>query len=157
MRKLKIRSGFFSFDNYHEFVAELVGNLAEKIDSDSEVTVKVLGVDTEKGILSLKVIEEFVHPNGKMGSIECERTVILNKLDNLEPEYYQVKFYLNKEDVTSGKPYKVFRVLSGSTVKISTEPKATDGTFVGWFDTNDYMADFSIPVERNLIYYAAWN
>ena len=28
--------------------------------------------------------------------------------------------------------------------------------FAGWHDWNDYAADFSLPIEENRDYYAAW-
>lgn len=147
----------YTISNYDEFVADLTSELSPKLDADSSIIIKVLNADMEKGILSVRVEAEYTHPNGKRGTVECERTVIFNKVYEAEQETYTVKFFLKKEDVDGGRPYKVCEVYSGEVVAVPTEPKLSDAFFSGWFDPNDYAADFSVPVTGDLIYYAAWN
>lgn len=147
----------YTISNYDEFVADLTSELSKKLDTDSSIIIKVLNADMEKGILSVRVEEEYSHPNGNKGTVQCERTVILNKVYEAEQETYTVKFFLKKEDVDGGRPYKVCEVHSGEGVAVPAEPKSSDAFFFGWFDTNDYAADFSAPVTGDLVYYAAWN
>lgn len=66
----------YSIENNEEFLADFSQNLLMQISSDSDIEVKVAGVDYEKGLLSLKVTEIFTHPNGNEGKCECETTVI---------------------------------------------------------------------------------
>lgn len=147
----------YDINNYNELIADLVSNLSIDLDTDSDIMVEVLKADKEKGLLCIKVIEEYKHPNGNTGTVECERTVFLNKVDEPDPETYTVKFFLKKDDIVSGRPYKVCEVCKGDAASVPVEPTSTDGTFAGWLDPNDYAADFSMPVTGDLIYYAAWN
>lgn len=147
----------YDINNYNEFIADLVSNLSVNLDTDSNIIVKVLNADKEKGLLSVKVIEEYTHPNGNRGTVECERTVILNKVNEANQETYTVKFFLKKDDIVGGRPYKVCKVCGGDNVSMPVQPTSTDGTFSGWLDPNDYAADFSLPVTGDLTYYAAWN
>lgn len=147
----------YTISNYDEFIADLTSELSKKIDTNSSIMIKVLNVDMEKGFLSVRVVEEYSHPNGNKGTVQCERTVIFNKVYEAEQETYTVEFFLKKEDVDGGRPYKVYEVCSGEVVAVPAEPKSSAAVFSGWLDPNDYAADFSAPVTGDLIYYAAWN
>lgn len=147
----------YTINNYNEFIADLVSNLSINMDTNSDITIEVLNADKEKGLLSIKIIEEYTHPNGNRGKVECERTVILNKATIAAQETYTVKFFLKKDDIVNGRPYKTCRVCEGDAISLPVQPTSTDGTFSGWLDPNDYAADFSVPVTEDLIYYAAWN
>lgn len=147
----------YTINNYDEFIADFTSELSPKLDTDSIIMIKVLNADMEKGILSVRVIEEYSHPNGNKGTVECERTLILNKLPETTEETYTVRFFLKKEDMISGRPYKVCQVHSGDVVPIPADPSSAEAAFAGWFAPNDYAADFSVPVTGDLIYYAVWN
>lgn len=147
----------YTISNYDEFIADFASELSEKLDTESNIIIKVLNADIERGLLSIKVIEEYSHPNGKKGTVECERNVILNKVNEDAPETHTVKFFLKKEDIDNDRPYKVCQVHSGDVVSIPAEPTSVEAAFAGWLDPNDYAADFSVPVTGDLIYYAAWN
>lgn len=49
----------------------LIRNLVPQMNSDSELTVRMLAADAEKGLLSVEVEEHFSYPGGKMGSISA--------------------------------------------------------------------------------------
>lgn len=146
----------YSISDRNEFIADLIENLAYVLDSESEITVEITGIDVDKGLLSVRVRVEYEHPNGDLCRIVCERTVILDQLDETEPETYTVSFYVNREDIVSGRTYKCYQVLAGDTLTAPVAPASEEGTFAGWLDVNDYVADFSQPVTQDLIYYAAW-
>lgn len=149
----------YRIDNTDEFVADFVQNLSEVVESDADISVQIMNIDKEKGVLSIRVIEEFQHPNGKNGTVKCDRTVILNRSeqeDENEP-IHTVSFYLKKGDVGTDRAYKVYRIPDGKVLSVPAAPTSAEGMFAGWLDTNDYMADFSVPVTQDLIYYALWN
>lgn len=138
-------------------VAACVESMAYAMDTDSDITVEVYQADMQKGVLAMKVIEAFRHPNGKSGMAEWERTVIYNQRESDEPEKYEVRFYQNREMMLREEScYKTCEVLGGEHIMPPAEPRAAGLAFGGWVDTNGYMADFSQPVEQNLVYYAAW-
>lgn len=62
-----------------EFIEMFTENLSMEIESDSEVIVSIMGADPQKGILSVRVEEEFHNPLGKMERVQSERTVMLEE------------------------------------------------------------------------------
>lgn len=138
-------------------VAACVEAMACSVDADSDVMAEVYQADMQKGVLAMKFVEDFSHPNGESGRAEWERTVIYNQIETREPESYEVRFYQNREMMLGEEVcYKTCQVLSGERILPPAEPTAAGLAFGGWVDTNGYMADFSQPVNRDLIYYAEW-
>lgn len=148
----------YTINNPEEYVADMAEHLSGLLDTDSDIKVEIEKADKERGILAVKVTEVFLHPNGRNGTVSCERVVILNKLGEPQPEEFTVKFYLSKEDMNADTScYKVCNLLEGDTVPMPVAPQKEGATFSGWRDSNDYVADFSVPVEQDMVYYAAWN
>ena len=61
-----------------QFIMDLAECLSDLIDSDGEIRIEVQNADLEKGLLSVRVTEIYKHPNGKTGTISCERSVIFD-------------------------------------------------------------------------------
>lgn len=141
----------------NEIIETCIRELAVSLDTDSKVQVDVMGGDVEKGVLSIRVTEQFKHPNGTAGSTKWERTAIWNQLESTPELSYEVRFYRTKTDLEQRKNcYKTYRVQEGDKVVPPKNPSLEEGTFVCWKDPNDYIADFSQPIKQNLIYYAQW-
>ena len=143
----------YNMNDVNQFIGDMVENLSMVIDSDSELRVSILQIDREKGILCIRVTEEFRHPNGKQGK------VILNAKEEVrEVQQYAVSFYFSKEDLDNERCcYKRYMVNEGNSVTAPKDPSGEEKIFAGWKDVNDYLADFSVPVEQNVAYYAVWN
>lgn len=138
-------------------VAECMESMATVMDTDSDVTVRVYQSDAGKGILAMKFIEEFCHPNGMTGETEWERVAIYNRVEEPEKCCYEVRFYAKKEDMSMEENcYKSYMVQEGACVVAPAVPVMQGSVFMGWKDVNDYMADFSQPIEQNRSYYAEW-
>lgn len=138
-------------------IAECVELLAAEIDTDSDVVLKVYQNDVQKGVLSMKLQEKFQHPNGMEGTAEAVRTIIREERENVSKEQYRVRFYQNREGMLGeGSCYKVYTVEEGQCLQPPAEPGGNGVVFAGWHDWNDYAADFSLPIEENRDYYAAW-
>lgn len=138
-------------------LAECIQYMAAAMDADTGMTVKVYLSDMEKGVLSMKAIADYRHPNGSVGSAEWDRTVIYNRKEPEKTEQYEVSFYRNKTDMLGeGICYKSIVVREGDRIHPPAEPAGAGADFAGWRDINDYMADFSCPVEQKLTYYADW-
>ncbi len=137
--------------------AECVAYMASVMDADTGMTVKVYAADVKKGVLSMKAVADYMHPNGTDGRTEWQRTVIYDKKQNETPVNYEVAFYRNKADMLGeGVCYKSMVVREGDVIHPPAEPAGAGADFAGWKDINDYMADFSCPVEQRLTYYADW-
>ena len=59
--------------------SELVSSIRQSIKSDSEVHINVNVCDMEKGIISVAVTELFIIPGGIHKTIECNKTIIVDK------------------------------------------------------------------------------
>ncbi len=138
-------------------VAECVEGLAFALDTDSDVEVKVMKADHKKGVLAISVIEKFRYLNGNTGTTEWSGTSIWNRVEEPEPEQYEVRFYKTREDMLAEENcYKSYVVEDGEKIAAPAAPIMEDAEFAGWRDRNDYVADFSQPVEQNQVYYADW-
>ena len=140
-----------------EAVAVCLESIAAAVDRDSDILVSIYKEDVKKGVLAMKIIEPFRYPNGRIGTVECDRTVIYNRLQRSEDEDCLVRFYRSREAMLKEENcYKTYVVKEGERLLSPAEPTGEEAVFVGWRDVNDYIADFSLPVERDLIYYAEW-
>lgn len=134
----------YTIADRNEYLADFMEDLTAGLDTDSDIKVEITNVDLERKMMGVKVTETFDHPNGRQGSVTCERTVILDPSEGVEDSEYKVRFYIN------GHLYKACMVMAGETVN---EPVKPDG-ISGWQDESGYLADFSQPVTQDLIYYA---
>lgn len=138
----------------NEFVADMIENLSYVLDSESDITVNIEQADDEKGIMSVKVIVTYNHPNGEVGTVEAVRTVIFNKLDETEKNVCEVKFYTAVEGELQC--YKKYEVLEGDTIPVPMNPVSAEATFTAWVDSDGQMVDFASPVTQDMCYYAIW-
>lgn len=69
----------YSVNSNDEFVADFMEALLVQINSDCSVVVNVLDVDYQKGLLSVEVIEKYIHPIGTEGEVSVKRTVIMEQ------------------------------------------------------------------------------
>ena len=69
----------YSVNSNDEFVADFMEALLVQINSDCSVVVNVLDVDYQKGLLSVEVIEKYIHPIGTEGNVSVKRTVIMEQ------------------------------------------------------------------------------
>lgn len=76
----------YGVNDTNEFMADMVSELAVVLDAKSDITVDILQCDKEKGILAVKVTAAFLHPNGKVGTVTCERNVILDRTEQWRRE-----------------------------------------------------------------------
>lgn len=141
-----------------QMLSECIESIVLAVDSETEAAVEVYQADAGKGILSLRTVGSYIHPNGMEGDTEWERTLIYEKRGEAEEmETYKISFYMSKEELLGrGTCYKSYSVMEGECITSPVEPQKSGMVFAGWKDSNDYMADFSQPVLQNLCYYAAW-
>lgn len=140
-----------------EFVADLVEDLSGILDNESVITVEIGKADAGLGVMSVRVAAEFVHPNGRTDTAECERTVIFNRSDDPEPRIWSVDFYKTREDMEAGRYYMSYQVADGDTLSGQGAPASDGAVFSGWRDSGDAPADFSVPVTQDLAFYAEWH
>ena len=104
--------------------------------------------DKEKGILAVNVVAAFTHPNEKVGTVECKRTVILNKLKQDIPKACKVEFCVNDE------LYKEYTIQEDSIINPPFNIQNVEGIFYGWLDENGIEVDFTQPISKDVVYHA---
>ena len=119
----------YDITSENEMIADMVEDLSRKLDSNSDITVNIENIDEAKGLMSIKVVASYQHPNGKEGSVSCERTVVFNKLQDDPAELCQVRFLVDDARI-----YKTCNVWSGDTVSAPSEPTVSGKTFECWVD-----------------------
>lgn len=142
----------YDITSENEMIADMVEDLSRKLDSNSDITVNIENIDVAKGLMSIKVVASYQHPNGKEGSVSCERTVVFNKLQDDLAELCQVRFL-----VDDARTYKTCNVWPGDTVSAPSEPTVSGKTFDCWVDVEGNPVDFTQPVTQSQIYYAKYS
>ena len=141
----------YDITSENEMIADMVEDLSGKLDSNSDITVNIENIDVAKGLMSIKVVASYQHPNGKEGSVSCERTVVFNKLQDDPAELCQVRFLVD------ARTYKTCNVWPGDTISAPSEPTVSGKTFDYWVDVEGNPVDFTQPVTQSQIYYAKYS
>ena len=141
----------YDITSENEMIADMVEDLSGKLDSNSDITVNIENIDVAKGLMSIKVVASYQHPNGKEGSVSCERTVVFNKLQDDPAELCQVRFLVD------ARTYKTCNVWPGDTISAPSELTVSGKTFDYWVDVEGNPVDFTQPVTQSQIYYAKYS
>lgn len=107
----------YTINNKDEFIADVIQNLLNTYENDSEIEIQVMAADDEKGLLALRVIEHYVNPNGKEGSNTYDKTVIFDSIDYQKE--YTVRYY-DENDILLAE-YKVIQSQNIPTPGIQTD------------------------------------
>lgn len=117
-----------------EFAADLIQTITTQIESDSAVSIRILDLDNEKGIVSAEAVLKYNYPNGKTGTVSTVKTVIMEKNvfnpDADIKQTYTVAFYL--PDVPEDELYKQYKVLETAACIVPENPEIEGKTFVRW-------------------------
>lgn len=117
-----------------EFAADLIQTITTQIESDSAVSIRILDLDNEKGIVSAEAVLKYKYPNGKTGTVSTVKTVIMEKNvfnpDADIKQTYTVAFYL--PDVPEDELYKQYKVLENAACIVPENPEIEGKTFVRW-------------------------
>lgn len=130
----------YTIQNTNEFISDFTEMLLLRIESDSEITVNILDVDYEKGILSVEVVENFTHINGKSGTVSCTRTVVLEQTETNpsqeaeENRKFTVRYLVPGEnEPVTPVSYKEYSIKNGDPVIIPPDPdNIGEKRFVCW-------------------------
>lgn len=65
-----------------EYIQEFITNFEMLVDSDTDYTVKVYGVDCQRGLLDVKVEGKFKMLNGEYKPFDSRKTSIVEVIEN---------------------------------------------------------------------------
>ena len=135
----------YPLDDDKELIADFQEILLDKIspgeDPNLNLVVDIIKADLQKGLLSVSVMEQFTHPNGKIGMAEASASVIVEREREKKSfsTTYQIPWQVAKEQglpFVRGKEsvYQVFSIEEGRCLRTpNTLPDSeTKGRFVSW-------------------------
>jgi len=124
----------YSINNNNELITDLIESLLVQIESTSTIKINILDIDTSKGLLSIEVIEQYTHPNGKTGTVSCVKTVIFEQdIDSSVVEANkQVKITFLVPSNGTNVIYKEYNVKKGSEIIVPQNPTISGKTFLQW-------------------------
>ena len=135
------------------------------MDSESEITVNVLAVDTKKGLLDVEVTEKYTQLDGSTGNASYRKTVILDTVSAEAPKHHKVTFMV-ESGYASGifEKYKEFTISHGSNVIFPGAVPTMDGySFKHWSpfppSAENRLPEASastVTVESELTFYAVF-
>ena len=131
-----------------------------QIESDSAVSIRILDLDNEKGIVSVEAVEKYRYPNGKTGTVSTAKTVIMEKnVFNPDADFkqtYTVAFYL--PDVPEDELYKQYKVLENAACIVPENPEIEGKTFVRWqTDDGTEVNPSTLQVVSDVSLFAVFN
>lgn len=144
----------------NEFAADLIQTITTQIESDSAVSIRILDLDNEKGIVSAEAVLKYNYPNGKTGTVSTVKTVIMEKNvfnpDADIKQTYTVEFYL--PDVPEDELYKQYKVLENAACIVPENPEIEGKTFVRWQTADGTEVNPStLQVVSNVSLFAVFN
>ena len=134
MEVLKIDETYAIDDSDNQqLIADFIQNFLVSMNSNSDFEIDILGVDAEKGLLSVRVTETYPSLFGK-GSVSAARTVVLDDYMNVDEEYFAVTFYEGFEEGVPANPLRQINVYGGSSLSdLSMDLFKKDGYDIkGW-------------------------
>ena len=154
----------YKITDNEELIADFMQALLIQIESDSTLNINILGVDYEKGMLSIEVIEHYKQPNGRPGTVACVKTVILEQdIDNSQTEANrQVKITYWIPGNGTNVIYKEFSIKKGSEIIIPQSPNIEDKIFIQWtLNGSQYILSDSdrnkVKVNEDISLFAEFN
>ncbi|MEE1504732.1 MAG: hypothetical protein UGF89_10880 [Acutalibacteraceae bacterium] len=122
----------YDIANKDELIADLNQNLILSLESDSEVEVRVLAVDYEKGLIDVEVIETYKQPNKTTGKAVCRKTIVVDEKRDNAPTYHFVTFYAPNKDGVFTEYFKYSAASGSDVITPQGTPKLKGYTLKGW-------------------------
>lgn len=136
-----------------ELVAVFLENFLMQLESSSDITVHVLDVDAQKGLLSVEAVMGYRHPIGSMGSVAVRKTLIRECSGREEDaEFCGISYFVE------GNCYKEYNVRKGSNILIPAAPTVEGKDFKGWreADGTDPVSLRGRQVEQDCVFVAVF-
>lgn len=127
----------YDLDNNNQFVADLLVELSNEVENDADLEVEVMGVDKDKGVLSIRVTEYYTAATGTRKQAKCEATAYMDKGRNENTVTGSVITFLDSDGSYLGEQ----SAEDGKPVKATITPTRAGVTFNGWLNTttNQYV------------------
>lgn len=114
----------YEIPDENTFLADFTGNLVMQFASDSDVEIRVMNLDLEKGLFDVEVIQHYRGFTGTEGAVTSRKTVILEQYKNPDDKFHMVTF-----QYTDGTVIKAYQVYHNSFM---TDIKNKPEGFLNW-------------------------
>ncbi len=128
--------GGYEIGDERELIADFQQALLVHISSDTDIKVKILTADTQKGVLDVEVTGTYQTVNAREKQAVCRKTVILE-------EYAQKKNYCMVEFRVDGLTYEKYSLYQGGVIVTPKKPQKSGHIFKGWrnIGNNEWFSD----------------
>ena len=123
----------YRLDNNDQFIADLLAELSNAIENDSDIKVEVMGVDKDKGYLSVRVTEYYKTAIGTPKVAMCETTAFVDKSNDTGSPGVGTSTitFVDSDGAFIGQ-----HILNdGDDIKAPLIPSKQGRTFMGWINT----------------------
>ncbi len=144
----------YSLDNNDQFVADLLAELSNAIENDSDIKIEVMGVDKDKGYMSIRVTEYYKTAIGTPKVAMCETTAYVDKSNNVGASVGTSTItFIDSDGAFLGQ----HTLSDGESIKAPITPSKQGKTFVGWVnaETNQNVGMSLGTANKNNITYKA--
>ena len=118
----------YSLDNNEQFVADLMIELSNAIENDSDLKIDVMGVDKDKGYMSIRVTEYYKTVIGATKTAYCETTAFLDRGSTDITSNAVTVTFIDDDNTYMGQA----TVPLGAYIVPPITPQKAGKTFVGW-------------------------
>ncbi len=119
------QDGGYEVEEPGELIADFQQSLLMHISSDSQLEVKILTADTQKGVLDVEVTERYQTVKGTKKHAVCRKTVILE-------EYSEKAGYCMVEFLVDGIVHEKYSIYRGGSLVLPPDPEKHGFIFQGW-------------------------
>lgn len=151
----------YTVNNPDELIADFIQAMLIQINSNAKLTVNILDIDMEKGLLSIEVIESFKHVNGNQGTVSCVKTVILEQPEISGQENQDKSYSVIFQIQESGKNfnYKTYTLIENTKLIIPEAPVIENKEFKYWITSSGQNVDDNslIKVQEDLVLTAVFD
>jgi uncharacterized repeat protein (TIGR02543 family) len=151
MDAIKYNEDGYAITDYEQLISDLNQNILLQLTSNSDVTIKILYVDLDNGILDVEVVQKYKWANTDK-EVSVRRTVMLEEYVD-ETAVEEIKTCTVTFEVGS-EVYTTVTVNYGDVLSKPSNPTVEGYTFEGWYVAGDTVDNVITDAEWNDFYVA---
>lgn len=121
----------YSISDTSELISDITQGLLMQIESDSDITVNVMDVDRDKGIVTVEAVENFKKPMGAAGQVAATRTIILEEKEADDAYDENNRIYDITYLTSDGGMYMAIGIKNNETLVIPEPPDGSHWLYNG--------------------------
>lgn len=139
---------FFKNTFENKLESKIINGNDEVRDDNLKLYIEYKAVDSEEGLLSVRVNEQYTHVNGFVGNISKDAAVVAD--EEGKKEKYEVVFLVGNE------VYRRYLLYEGRQIIRPKEPLINGKRFVEWKDEDNNTLKYGKRVDSSKVYSAVF-